>query len=75
MDVCILNVNAASEGPVAGIYQDPFTIGATAARMVIEKIGRNDRGIPANRQTVLTQGRWIAESSPESVAKGDSEHA
>ena len=60
VDLLVLNVNAAVEGAVAGIYQDPFTIGATAARLVIEKIGRNDRGVPAIRQTVLTQGRWVA---------------
>jgi len=48
---------------VGGIYQDPFTIGATAARLVIEKIGRNDRGVPALRQTILTSGRWVEGSS------------
>lgn len=48
---------------MGGIYQDPFTIGATAARLVIEKIGRNDRGVPALRQTILTSGRWVEGSS------------
>ena len=68
IDVHVINVNAGADGPVSGIYQDPFTIGAIAARMVIEKIGRNDRGIPANRQTVLTQGRWITGTSLQPVA-------
>jgi DNA-binding LacI/PurR family transcriptional regulator len=59
----VANVNAAADGPVGGIYQDPFTIGATAARLVIEKIGRNDRGIPGLRQTILTSGRWVEGAS------------
>ena len=62
-DLRLVNVNAAAAGPFAGIYQDPFTIGATAARMVIEKIGRNARGVPALRQTILTAGRWVEGSS------------
>jgi LacI family transcriptional regulator/LacI family fructose operon transcriptional repressor len=58
-DLSIINVNAEAQSAIAGIYQDSFTIGATAARMVIEKIGRNDRGVPALRQTILTSGRWV----------------
>jgi len=58
-DIHLVNVNAAAEGPETGIYQDPFMTGVTAARMVIERIGRNARGIPERRQTILTQGRWI----------------
>lgn len=55
----IFNVNAFKGVSDCGIYQDPFTIGATAARMVIEMIARNERGVPPLRKTVLTQGHWV----------------
>jgi len=68
-DLRVANVNAAASGAMAGIYQDPFTIGATAARMVIEKIGRNDRGVPDLRHTILTSGRWVEGSSLGPLAR------
>jgi LacI family transcriptional regulator/LacI family fructose operon transcriptional repressor len=74
VDLRVVNVNAALDGPVAGVYQDPFTIGATAARMVIEKIGRNDRGIPTVRQTILTQGRWVEPGEPASAHGRNASH-
>jgi len=70
-DLRIANVNAAADGDVSGVYQDPVALGATAARVVIEKIGRNVRGVPPLRETILTAGRWIEGSSlrPKSVAR------
>ncbi|HVW20352.1 MAG TPA: LacI family DNA-binding transcriptional regulator [Opitutaceae bacterium] len=55
----VFNVNLLRGKAGSGIYQDPATIGATAARLVIEKIGRNERGVPPLRKTILTQGRWV----------------
>lgn len=58
----LFNVNALRKDAGPGIYQDPFTIGATAARMAIEKIARNERGIPRLRTTIITQGQWVEPS-------------
>ncbi len=63
------NVNAAPEGAVAGICQNPFVLGGTAARLVIAKMIRNDRGIPANPHTTITRGTWL-EGSPSLSAPG-----
>jgi DNA-binding LacI/PurR family transcriptional regulator len=57
--VRLANVNASPAERVSGIFQDPFNIGAAAARLLIEKIAHNERGIPHRRQTTLTPGRWI----------------
>ena len=32
--------------------------GAAAVRLVIDKLNRNDRGVPALRQTILMPGHW-----------------
>lgn len=58
-DTFLINVNAGEDGPVSGIFQDPAGIGATAARMVIAKAFRNESGVPAAAQIVLTPGKWI----------------
>jgi LacI family transcriptional regulator/LacI family fructose operon transcriptional repressor len=58
-DLALFNVNADRKGPLPGIDQDPYTIGAIATRMLIEKILRNERGIPTRRRTLLTQGSWV----------------
>jgi DNA-binding LacI/PurR family transcriptional regulator len=58
-DVQLINVNAIAGSGVAGIFQDPFGIGATAARLAIEKIIHNEWGVPERRQTVLTTGVWM----------------
>jgi DNA-binding LacI/PurR family transcriptional regulator len=58
-DLYVINVNAKPADQVSGINQEPFSIGAIAAQMVIDKINRNDRGIPARRNTVLTPGLWL----------------
>ncbi|MFA6961642.1 MAG: LacI family DNA-binding transcriptional regulator [Opitutaceae bacterium] len=52
-----LNVNPATQ-PHSGVCQDAHAIGAQAARLVIEKLNHNDRGVPASRMTILTDGRW-----------------
>ena len=43
----------------SGVCQDAPAIGAMAARLVIEKLNHNERGIPAARMTVLTDGYWF----------------
>ncbi|HWA08573.1 MAG TPA: LacI family DNA-binding transcriptional regulator [Opitutaceae bacterium] len=62
-DLQLVNVNAAAGGPVSGIFQNPLAIGSTAARLVIEKIIRNDRGVPAIPQTTITPGSWVEGTS------------
>jgi hypothetical protein len=59
VDIHLINVNAIAGSGVAGIYQDPFGIGATAARLAIEKIIHNEWGVPERRQTVQTTGMWM----------------
>lgn len=58
-DLQLINVNAMLGSRQTGVFQDPFNIGAVAARMLIEKISRNESGIPAQRQTMLTPGQWV----------------
>ena len=43
---------------ITGIVQNPGAIGAAAVRLVIDKLNRNDRGVPALRQTILMPGHW-----------------
>ncbi len=64
-NVHLFNLNAVRGGEVGGIFQNPFTIGSIAARMVIEKLLNNDRGLPAVRRTVLTPGAWLDSSPPD----------
>lgn len=56
-DLQLINVNSRSDG-VAGICQNSHAIGVTAGQMVIEKIIRNDRGIPESAHTVQIPGNW-----------------
>jgi len=58
-DLQLVNVNADADGPVSGIYQDPFAIGALAARLVIDRLMQNERGVPPLPYTLLTRGRWV----------------
>lgn len=58
-DLALLSLNVLGTSRFSGIDQDFTTIGATATRMVIDKLMRNDRGIPAVRQTVLVPGKWV----------------
>jgi LacI family transcriptional regulator/LacI family fructose operon transcriptional repressor len=60
----LINVNAEADGRVGGIFQDPFNIGGVATLMLIDKISRNERGIPARRQTTLTPGQWVEGKTP-----------
>jgi len=55
----LVNINAAPGGPVDGIAQAASDIGAIAVRLVVEKLNRNERGVPAMPNTVLTPGRWV----------------
>jgi LacI family transcriptional regulator/LacI family fructose operon transcriptional repressor len=62
-DVHLINVNAAENGPISGVCQNPRVMGATAARLVIEKITRNERGIPEFPHTISSPGHWIEGST------------
>jgi DNA-binding LacI/PurR family transcriptional regulator len=55
----LANVNSRLPGTIAGIIQNPVEIGATALRMVVDKINRNDNGTPAVPHFTLTPGRWV----------------
>ncbi|WP_198529830.1 LacI family DNA-binding transcriptional regulator [Geminisphaera colitermitum] len=58
-DIGLVNINVIdpeAQGH-AGIHHTS-TIGATAARHLIDKINQNERGIPSNRITLLTEGDW-----------------
>ncbi|PAW79293.1 MAG: hypothetical protein B9S32_04920 [Verrucomicrobia bacterium Tous-C9LFEB] len=59
-DCALVNVNVARDTDIGGIRQDNELIGATAVRLLIDKINRNDRGIPDRPCTVLTPGLWVA---------------
>lgn len=58
-DVSLINLNFLPPSPFSGIDQSNHELGATASRMVIDKLNRNDRGVPAVRQTVLIPGQWV----------------
>jgi LacI family transcriptional regulator/LacI family fructose operon transcriptional repressor len=55
----LINLNVKAGMPFPGIDQNSRELGATAARMVIDKLNRNDRGVPSVRQTVLIPGQWV----------------
>ncbi|MFZ4597510.1 MAG: hypothetical protein ACOYNN_02605, partial [Terrimicrobiaceae bacterium] len=54
----------------SGVCQDAPAIGAMAARLVIEKLNHNERGIPSARMTVLTDGYWIEGQPLKKANKG-----
>jgi len=58
-DVGSINMNTTAASEFSGVFQDPFLIGSTAARIVIGKVMHNDTGVPGRRQTILTPGTWI----------------
>lgn len=58
-DISLLSLNVLETDAVSGIDQDFHALGATAARMVIDRLTRNDRGVPQVRQTVLIPGKWV----------------
>jgi LacI family transcriptional regulator len=49
-----------------GNYQDFRLIAATAVDLVVGQLHRNERGVPANPQIVLIEGRWVDSTSPKS---------
>jgi LacI family transcriptional regulator/LacI family fructose operon transcriptional repressor len=57
-DVQLINVNVLAGERISGIIQHHAAIGAAAVRLVIDKLNRNDRGIPAVRYTTLAPGSW-----------------
>jgi DNA-binding LacI/PurR family transcriptional regulator len=57
-DIGLVNLNTTQGGDVTGVFQNSAYIGTLAARLVMEKIARNDRGVPTIRQTVLIPGYW-----------------
>jgi DNA-binding LacI/PurR family transcriptional regulator len=58
-DVGLVNLNVfPAVQSHTGICQDAPAIGALAARLVIDKMNQNERGVPASRFTLLTEGRW-----------------
>lgn len=57
-DLQVVNVNANPAEGVSGVVQNHFAIGATAARLVAEKLSHNESGIPLLRTTTLTPGTW-----------------
>ena len=58
--VGLVNLNVSPQRQhYSGVFQDAPAIGAMAARLVIEKLNHNDRGIPAERMTVITEGHWF----------------
>ncbi|WP_043586994.1 LacI family DNA-binding transcriptional regulator [Geminisphaera colitermitum] len=63
-DIGLVNLNVNPDiQPHAGICQDAPAIGAMATRLVIDKMNQNERGIPASRVTILTEGRWCEGST------------
>ncbi|MDF3057266.1 MAG: LacI family transcriptional regulator [Rariglobus sp.] len=68
-DVSILNVNTAS-AKYSGVNQNNHMIGATAVQLLVDKIRRNDRGIPEHATTVLLPGTWVEGSTFRSSVPG-----
>ena len=57
-DISIINVNT-WDSEVSGIEQNNDHIGATAVRLLIDKLNRNDRGIPEHPITSVVPGLWV----------------
>ncbi len=72
----LLNVNACAEGGHPGVVQAAAEIGALATRLLVDKLQRNERGVPALPQTVLIPGRWtegsLAAEPAQSLPAGGS---
>ncbi len=49
----------APDGSMAGVYQDPESIGAACVDMVAGQLLRHERGLPEKPRTVIIDGRWI----------------
>ena len=46
------------EQKLSGIDQDVEAVGAGAVEQVVAQLHRNERGVPAKRQTILIPGVW-----------------
>jgi len=66
-DLSLINVN--TDFSTSGIEQNNLLIGATAMRLLIDKINQNDCGIPEYANTVLVPGIW-AEGNTLRAAPG-----
>lgn len=55
----LANVNALPDQTIAGVKQAWDAIGAIGVQLLIDKINRNDRGVPSLYRTILTPGTWI----------------
>ncbi|MEY4923523.1 MAG: hypothetical protein RL598_42, partial [Verrucomicrobiota bacterium] len=54
--------------PVSGIFQNGVLIGMTGIDVVISMLERNERGLPAQAQTVMIEGIWNAGKTLRSAA-------
>jgi LacI family transcriptional regulator/LacI family fructose operon transcriptional repressor len=70
-DCSIVNVNLLDSREGCGVNQNNEIIGATAAQLLIDKINRNDCGIPDFPKTILTTGKWVEGTTlrPPAVAE------
>jgi LacI family transcriptional regulator/LacI family fructose operon transcriptional repressor len=73
----LLNIDAGDGDGHPGIVQAAAEIGAIATRLLVDKLQRNERGVPALPQTVLVPGRWtdgsVAPDAAQSLTAGGSE--
>jgi len=72
-DIAYANLDLlAPDGTVAGVYQDPEGIGASAIDMVAGQLLRHERGLPAKPKTTIIDGRWIdGSTAPVCDAESD----
>jgi len=68
-DLGVADLSVNQDTPhLAGIYQNDWLIGATAAEVVIGMLQRNERGLPANLIYTLVGGVWSPGPSLRSAA-------
>lgn len=70
---------AATDGTIAGIYQDAAGIGACAVDLLAGQLLRHERGIPEKPRTLIVDGRWhdgatAPLTAAYETALGDAEH-
>lgn len=54
-DLCLED----ESGSIAGMYEMPRVIAATAVDLVVEQLHHNNPGIPTVPKTVLFEGKWV----------------